>query len=78
MATPRTSRRRASTKAPREPAPASIVLDPQCTLREAEAMKVALQAAEDTSGDFVVDGGAVERIDTAGLQLLVAFTGRLR
>lgn len=80
MAATGNSRRRAAGKSPRKPeAPAhSIALDRQCTLREAEALKSALQAAEDSSGDFVVDAGAVERIDTAGLQLLVAFAARLR
>lgn len=56
----------------------SFVMDRQCTLREAEAFKAALQAAEDSSGDFVVDASAVERIDTAGLQLLVSFAQRLQ
>lgn len=53
-------------------------MDKQCTVREAEAFKVALQAAEDSSGDFVVDAAALERIDTAGLQLLLGFTARLK
>jgi len=53
-------------------------MDKQCTVREAEAFKLALHAAEDSSGDFTVDAGAVERIDTAGLQLLLGFAARLR
>jgi anti-anti-sigma regulatory factor len=53
-------------------------MDRQCTVREAEAFKLALHAAEDSSGDFVIDAGAVERIDTAGLQLLLGLTARLR
>lgn len=56
----------------------SIRMDRQCTLREAEAFKSALLAAEDSSGDFIVHAGDVERIDTAGLQLLVAFMARLK
>jgi anti-anti-sigma regulatory factor len=56
----------------------SFVMDKICTLREAEAFKSALQAAEDSSGDFVLQAGAVERIDTAGLQLLAGFAARLR
>lgn len=59
-------------------APANLVLEAQCTLREAEALKAALLAAEDSSGDFVIDGAAVERVDTAGLQLLAGFVVRLR
>jgi anti-anti-sigma regulatory factor len=53
-------------------------MEKQCTVREAEAFKVALTAAEDSSGDFIVDATAVERIDTAGLQLLLGFTARLK
>jgi anti-anti-sigma regulatory factor len=57
--------------------PHTFHMDRQCTLREAEALKLALNAAEDSSGDLTVDAGAVERIDTAGLQLLIAFAKRL-
>jgi anti-anti-sigma regulatory factor len=56
----------------------SLVMERQCTVREAEAFKVALQAAEDSSGDFTIQAGAVERIDTAALQLLLGFAARLR
>lgn len=56
----------------------AFVLDSQCTLREAEAFKAALRSALDSSGDLVLDGGAVERIDTAGLQLLTSFAAHLR
>lgn len=58
--------------------PHTFRMDKQCTVREAEAFKLALLAAEDSSGDFIVDAGAVERIDTAGLQLLLGFAARLR
>ena len=56
----------------------SFVMGPQCTLREAEVFKAALLAAEDSSGDFRIDASAVERIDTAGLQLLLGFAARLQ
>jgi chemotaxis protein CheX len=47
-----------------------LKLDPCCTLREAADLQFSLVAAR---GDpVVVDGSSVERIDTAGLQLLVA------
>ncbi len=58
--------------------PHTFHMDKQCTLREAEALKLALHAAEDTSGDLTVDAGAVEKIDTAGLQLLIAFGKKLQ
>jgi anti-anti-sigma regulatory factor len=58
--------------------PHTFRMDKQYTVREAEAFKLALHAAEDSSGDFIVDAGAVERIDTSGLQLLLGFAARLR
>jgi len=49
-------------------------LDASCTLRETADLQFSLVAA---SGDpVVVDGSAVERVDTAGLQLLVALVRR--
>jgi anti-anti-sigma regulatory factor len=79
---PRTVKRGASRKpaAGRKPEVMhyTLVIDRQCTVREAEAFKLALHAAEDSSGDFTVEAGAVERIDTAGLQLLLGFAARLR
>jgi phospholipid transport system transporter-binding protein len=59
-------------------APASdafyLKLDASCTLRETADLQFSLVAA---SGDpVVVDGSAVERVDTAGLQLLVALVRR--
>ncbi|MEJ0100940.1 MAG: STAS domain-containing protein [Pseudomonadota bacterium] len=45
-------------------------LESSCTLRETADLQFSLVAAK---GDpIIIDGGAVERIDTAGLQLLVA------
>ena len=51
---------------------ASIALPANCSIRDAAQLKAALlellpQAA------VTIDAGAVERIDTAGMQLLVAF-----
>lgn len=60
----------------RRPSPAPLVLGAACTLREAASLKAQLLACR-VSGDTVtVDGSAVQRIDTAGLQLLVAFARR--
>jgi len=54
--------------------PFYLNLEPSCTLRESADLQFSLVAA---SGDpVVVDGSAVERIDTAGLQLLVALARR--
>jgi phospholipid transport system transporter-binding protein len=55
-----------------------LVLAPSCTLREAVAMKAQLLEQLDLMCDVEIDGHAVEKIDTAGLQLLVAFARQLR
>jgi anti-anti-sigma regulatory factor len=58
--------------------PGALQLDPQCTLRESAALKSRLLERLDQVGDVELDAGAVEKIDTAGLQLLVAFARQLR
>ena len=77
-------------RAPRraEPSPASqsaaapeaaverIALPAACTLREAAALKSLLSSSTCTGGTVDIEGGAVARIDTAGLQLLAAFALR--
>lgn len=51
-----------------------LKLDAGCTLRDSTDLQFTLVAAR---GDpVVVDGSGVERIDTAGLQLLVALVRR--
>ena len=54
-----------------------LVLAAHCTLREAVAMKAQLLERLDSEGDVEIDAGVVEKIDTAGLQLLVAFSRQL-
>lgn len=56
--------------------PARISLAADCTLREAAALKSQLITTISPTDAVLIDGGAVERIDTAGLQLLVAFAQR--
>ena len=55
-------------------APEAVVLMPECTARNAEALKARLLDAVNTAGAVEVDVGAVERVDTVGLQLLAAFS----
>lgn len=51
-----------------------LALESSCTLREIADLQFSLVAAR---GDpLVIDGGSVERVDTAGLQLLVALARR--
>jgi ABC-type transporter Mla MlaB component len=48
------------------------------TVRVAAALQRELVARLDESGPVHIDGGAVERVDTASLQLLAAFVRDLR
>ncbi len=52
--------------------PAAIVLAAQCSIKDALALQSDLQAALQQAGDLTVDASAVERIDTAALQVLCA------
>jgi ABC-type transporter Mla MlaB component len=51
----------------------SLILAPDCTVAEADALKSELAARLQASEPVTVDVSAVQRIDTAGLQLLAAF-----
>lgn len=58
---------------PKSAVPAALALPANCSIRDAAQLKAALlellpQAA------VTIDAGALERIDTAGVQLLLAFT----
>lgn len=62
----------------RKPSPAGspragLKLEASCTLRDCLGMQFQLLAVDFGDSDVRVDGGAVERIDTAGLQMLLAF-----
>ncbi len=51
----------------------ALVLRPECMLSDAAALKQRLCALLPHEGTVTLDAGAVERIDTAALQLLAAF-----
>jgi anti-anti-sigma regulatory factor len=53
--------------------PVHITLASGCTLREAGDLHAMLRASEHDGDEIVIDGSQVERIDTSGLQLLIAF-----
>lgn len=57
----------------RSPDGGSLTLAAECTVAEAESLKAELVRRLDEAGPVTVDVSAVERIDTAGLQLLAAF-----
>jgi len=51
----------------------ALILAADCTVAEADALKSALAGRLDESEPVTVDVSALQRIDTAGLQLLAAF-----
>lgn len=51
----------------------ALALEPDCTLAEAEPLQRALTALLEQPRTVTLDAGAVQRIDTAALQLLAAF-----
>jgi anti-anti-sigma regulatory factor len=57
-------------------ATASVQLPADCRMAAQAALKAELQGAL-TAGAIVLDGGQVERVDTAALQLLVLFQREL-
>jgi anti-anti-sigma regulatory factor len=55
------------------PGQEAVVLLPECTARNAEGLRADLLGRLEAPGKVEVEVGAVERIDTACLQLLCAF-----
>ena len=51
----------------------ALILAAECTVAEADTLKSALALRLDESGAVTMDVSALQRIDTAGLQLLAAF-----
>lgn len=51
----------------------ALILAAECTVAEADALKSALALRVDESEAVTLDVSALQRIDTAGLQLLAAF-----
>ena len=50
-----------------------IVLGASCTIQDARALREQMLAQAAHAGPFEIDGSAVQQIDTAGVQLVVAF-----
>ena len=59
--------------APAAEANGSVVLGPSCTIHEAQALRAKLLAHAETPGPYEIDGRGVQQVDTAGVQLVVAF-----
>ena len=50
-----------------------IVLGASCTIHEAQQIRAQLLAQAELPGPYEIDGSAVQQVDTAGVQLVVAF-----
>jgi anti-anti-sigma regulatory factor len=50
-----------------------VVLGTSCTIQEAAAVRAHLLAKAAQPGPYEIDGASVEQVDTAGVQLIVAF-----
>jgi phospholipid transport system transporter-binding protein len=50
-----------------------VVLGTSCTIQEASAVRAHLLAQAAQPGPYEIDGASVEQVDTAGVQLIVAF-----
>lgn len=55
------------------PESAVIKLGAHCSIKDVAVLKQSLQAVVDSTDDVVIEAGAVERLDTAAVQLLCAF-----
>lgn len=67
------AKQEAVTSQGKEAVPGTIDLGVSCTVAEIAALKAACLAALDGKDPPAIDGTRVERVDTAGLQVLVAF-----
>ena len=55
------------------PVTGRVVLPVSCTIKEAESLKAHLLAQLELPGPCEIDGGNVQHVDTAGIQLVLAF-----
>jgi len=66
-------RRRPAAARAKAPRAAALRLAAECTVAEADALKAGLARLVDKTKAVTLDVGELQRIDTAGLQLLAAF-----
>jgi len=55
------------------PVTGRIVLGTSCTIHEARSLREQMMVQAVHPGPFEIDGSAVQQVDTAGVQLVVAF-----
>ncbi len=61
-----------------EPSAATVILDRHHDIKTIQELRERLDTAYAAGGDIVLDGAAVESMDTAALQLLLAFGSSVR
>ena len=69
----RSAKRRAGTPRTKVPPPAALTLAAECTVAAADSLKAGLAHLVAEATVVTLDVSALQRIDTAGLQLLAAF-----
>jgi len=57
-----------------KPAHGHVVLPVSCTIHEAQSLRKHLLEQLELPGPCEIDGGSVQQVDTAGVQLVLAFT----
>jgi anti-anti-sigma regulatory factor len=50
-----------------------LVLGVSCTIKDAQAMRAHMLEQQAHPGPYEIDGSGVQQVDTAGVQLVVAF-----
>jgi ABC-type transporter Mla MlaB component len=56
-----------------QPVAGRVVLPAACTIKQAQALQAQLLAQLELPGPCEIDGGGVQQVDTAGVQLVLAF-----
>jgi phospholipid transport system transporter-binding protein len=64
---------RASPAATKPRSPGAFTLSAECTIAEAAPLQAELSGLLDTDTPVTLDAGEVQRIDTAGMQVIAAF-----
>lgn len=56
-----------------KPAPGRVVLPVSCTIHDVQSIRAHLLEQLELPGPCEIDGSAVQQVDTAGVQLVLAF-----
>ena len=70
---PKTEQLATAPAAGEKPVAGRVVLGASCTIHEAQQLREQLLAHAQLPGPYEIDGSGVQHVDTAGVQLVVAF-----